>query len=287
MYTNQMRISEIDLKHCQKRDANYNISFPTSQYLIEEGGRAVNIQVGRYDSERLMVGEICMEMKAEGTSYTMQNFTSRGQRLGRGWNIFDQYNCFEESLHSVRYLSVSTSCRNLTLTWLNRKFDEYWFIRGQSVSIIEASALNRTIAYQVVKLRTENSYEYRGLAPNTEYRVCVITDYGVHGKKAKCRNAFTRCKEFGDKMVNEKTPVLKIWLKPTLIISGLIVGILICFFLAFYFINKQRMRISESGRNEAPITCRAGERVKNSSFTDEEDLIRPMERTHEYFEIVT
>ena len=301
---------------------NKEKKLPPTKY-INNYGRAISALVGAYDSI-VLLRPLCVQIERDGKR-TMQmedfNVKSTQQPVGRAWNIFDQFDCFDRQQEqgsrpggksqqsSVRHLGVETNCTNMTVVWVNDKFDEFWFIRKQRVLIVERMAIKATaktkastvninkpnkkqqqqqqrqqqrrkkqqkqqkLKKKIMKkhqqqqqqqqhrrhyyheqeinfegtTNTENHrYELGDLKPNTEYRVCVVTEYGKpNGSRRKCSTVYNFCwhrsgleKEFRP-FSSTKQGDQSFWIKITTIISG----VTICAFVSVFLLVVGRRRL--------------------------------------------
>jgi len=110
------------------------------------------------------------------------------------------------------------------------------------------------------------------LESDTDYLVCVTTNYGTNGKKDRCQRVVTHCNR-------------DVW-APVAIISGCATIVFLCAAVFLTACFKQRRRKQKLKQNNDLVQCRACE--QDERWTDEYDLIEPLnhpEHGHEYFEI--
>ena len=312
---------------------NKESQLPPTNYIHNEGGRTINALVGAYDSSVLLY-PLCVQIEERAAGklvMQMRNFKVKStQRLvGRAWNIFDQFHCFkgrgwiDDKQSSVRYMSVTEDCTNLTVTWLNDKFDEYWFIRKQRISITEVTVIktndvtkiaSRAAPYKQQQQQQQQHYHHeedvnfmgdekryvkRDLKPNTEYRVCVITDYGpMNGSKRKCTMVYNFCRRKPESNGENNKKPGGVWIKMTAILSGVTVGAFLGVCLLVVGVQRKvcdycwrdndkndfirsRDDIVRSRESSGDDVCA---RPPIAYFVDERELMGPLEY-HEYYQI--
>lgn len=352
-------LSNFSLFHCENFMGN--TQFPPTNYINNGGAeKTISALVGEYDSN-VLLRPLCLKIQQDGKrTMQMQDFKVKSTQrpIGRAWNIFDQFDCFdrraqrgggEEQHNSVRHLGVEAECTNMTVTWVNDKFDEFWFVRTQRVSIAEifvlkttvktnkALAVNRTKSHKKYQRQhsqqhpqqqqypqtpyyheseinseatTNNNnhrYEKRDLKPNTEYRVCIITEYGApNGSKRKCSTVYNFCwrrnsnheKRFEQLSSTESdvhaTAAVKLdndqslWIKITAILSSVSITGFIGVFLLVIGVRRGLCGYHSRDNGGSLDLLNNGEvsaRPPDAGcFVDELDLVRPLEY-HQYYEI--
>ena len=264
--------TKVDIHHCEN---GTRMQAPVKLFANDVRANTIYATVGQYKST-LLNEQICVNvLLSDGTEYKLIDFVNKHTQegVGKTYNIFDQYSCFAERDHSVRHMSVTTACNNITVTWVNHAFDQYWFIRGQSVTINEmrdGEIRSVTPPYKIKKLSNpEHVLRMRNLESETDYLVCITTDYGFHGEKDKCQHVMTHCS--GEP-----------WVQIAIMIGcGVIAVLCVGFFLKVSVKRRMKQRKLQHDTDQ----CRACEDVR---CADEYDLIEPLhqlEHVHEYFEI--
>jgi len=110
--------TKVDMHHCQNGTRK---QAPVKLFANNADANTIYATVGLYKST-LLVEPICIKvLLSDGTEYTLDNFVNKHtqKNVSEPYKIFDQYNCFKERKHSVRHLSVTTGCNNITVTWVN------------------------------------------------------------------------------------------------------------------------------------------------------------------------